>query len=60
MKADPAFAVIADQIDDLVNPVAFVGRAPKQVSEFLNSRIRPLLDEWQDELANNATEEIAV
>ncbi len=60
MKADPAFAVIADQIDNLVDPVAFVGRAPEQVTEFLETRIKPLLDEWQDELADSQTEEIAV
>ena len=60
LKADPAFAVVADQIDDLVNPIAFIGRAPEQVTEFLTSRIQPLLDEWKNELADNATEEIAV
>ena len=60
MKADPAFAVIADQIDDLVDPVAFVGRAPEQVTEFLVNRINPLLDKWQDELESSSSEEIAV
>jgi adenylosuccinate lyase len=60
LKADPAFAVVADQIDDLVNPVAFIGRAPEQVTEFLASRIQPLLAKWKNELADSATEEIAV
>lgn len=60
LKADPAFATIADIIDDLVNPVEFVGRAPEQVTEFLNNRIKPLLESMQDELDHSSTEEITV
>jgi adenylosuccinate lyase len=60
LKADPAFAAIADIIDDLVDPVEFIGRAPEQVTEFLNSRIYPLLDAMQDELQDSSAEEINV
>lgn len=43
IKADPAFALIAGDIDSIVDPVAFIGRAPEQVEEFVARDIRPLL-----------------
>ncbi len=46
LKLDPAFAAIAGQIDALVDPAAFVGRAPEQVGEFIADRIQPLLDRY--------------
>ena len=46
LKNDSAFADIADQIDDIVNPTEFVGRAPVQVTEFINSEIKPILAKY--------------
>ncbi len=60
LKQDPSFATIADRIDDLVNPDAFVGRAPEQVSEFISAKIAPLLEKWRDQLSDESGEEIAV
>ncbi|MCP3967961.1 MAG: adenylosuccinate lyase [Lentisphaerae bacterium] len=60
LKTDPHFTAIADQIDDLVNPVEFVGRAPQQVTEFLNSKINPLLERYNIELKEAAGENIDV
>jgi adenylosuccinate lyase len=48
LKGDPEFANIADQIDDIVNPVEFIGRAPEQVVQFLENEIDPLLTEYAD------------
>jgi adenylosuccinate lyase len=59
LKSDAHFAEIADKIDNLVNPVEFVGRAPEQVTEFLENHIRPVLKKYAAELKTE-TEEISV
>ncbi len=59
LKSDPHFAKIAGRIDDLVNPVEFVGRAPEQVTEFLENQINPLLEKYASELTGE-TEELKV
>ncbi len=59
LKADPIFAAIADKIDDLVDPVAFVGRSPQQVDDFLNEEVRPILEANQ-EFLNTEMDEINV
>ena len=51
IKADPAFAAIRDRIDQLVDPRSFVGRAPEQVEEFVDQRVRPLLARHAAELS---------
>ncbi len=43
--ADSAFSLDYDEINALLNPSDFVGRAPNQVSEFLNDVINPVLKE---------------
>jgi len=48
ITADPAFAAIVGQIDQLVDPRRFIGRAPEQVREFLQEEIDPLLLERQE------------
>ncbi len=60
LKSDPAFACIREQFDLLVNPRAFVGRAPEQVEEFLTGSIRPLLEKYRNELEKAAGESINV
>ncbi|MDD5698838.1 MAG: adenylosuccinate lyase [Victivallaceae bacterium] len=59
LKTDPLLAPIAEQIEALVNPAEFVGRAPEQVTEFLENQVRPLLKRYAFEL-NGKTEEINV
>ena len=44
IKADPLFASVKDQIDGLVDPNQFVGRAPQQVEEFICDCIDPILE----------------
>ena len=60
LKSDPAFACIREQFDSLVNPRAFVGRAPEQVEEFLTGSIRPLLEKYRNELEKASGESINV
>jgi len=45
IAADPAFAAIADKLDELVDSKRFVGRAPQQVEEYLNEVVEPVLAE---------------
>jgi adenylosuccinate lyase len=41
LKSDPAFARV--DLRKVLNPAAFVGRAPRQVEEFLKSHVAPVL-----------------
>ncbi len=36
VRADPYFQPIADELDDLLDPKTFVGRAPEQVCNFVH------------------------
>ena len=49
IAADEAFSAVADRMDELVNPADFVGRAPRQVEEFLEDYARPVLAEYAHE-----------
>ena len=52
LKADEAFAGI--DIDALLDPAAFVGRAPQQVDEFLAEHVEPVRRRYQDVLGEGA------
>ena len=60
LKADSLFGSIADQIDDIVKPVDFIGRAPQQVTEFLNNEVNPLLAEYAEDIVSGEGDEIKV
>lgn len=51
IKADPLFAKIAKNIDKIMDPVKFVGRAPEQVDEFLRNEVEPVLKKYKSELS---------
>jgi adenylosuccinate lyase len=38
----------------MLNPAAFVGRAPEQTAEFLAGHVRPLLEQHRDWLGLSA------
>lgn len=40
---DPAFGLTLAELEQTLDPIAFVGRAPQQVEEFLAEHVRPLL-----------------
>ena len=48
IKEDPLFSKIAGDIDKLLNPNDFIGRAPEQVEVFLKNEIRPVLNKYAD------------
>ena len=43
IKASPLFSPIQGQLDGLVDARAFIGRAPEQVSQFLEQHVKPAL-----------------
>jgi len=48
LKSDEAFAGV--DIDALLDPSAFVGRAPQQVDDFLASQVAPIRDRYAEQL----------
>lgn len=55
VKADPYFAPIHNDLEVLLNPSTFTGRASDQVVEFLNDEVKPILDYYGDILAKITT-----
>lgn len=43
IAADALFAAVHGQLDSLLDPLLFVGRAPQQVEEFLADSVDPVL-----------------
>ncbi len=41
--SDPEFGVTKEEVEKILDPINFVGRAPKQTEEYLNNIIDPLL-----------------
>ena len=54
IAGDPAFGTTMEELQSIMNPRNFVGRAPEQVTEFLNEVIRPILDENKEVLGMTA------
>ena len=52
LAADPLFASVAHRFDEIVNPTAFIGRAPQQVEDFITEVVDPLLAEFADAAAS--------
>ena len=45
IAADPSFNLSLEELQKAMAPSRYVGRAPKQVEEFLAEVIRPVLEE---------------
>lgn len=48
IRAHPYFAPIQDRLDALLNPAAFIGRAPEQVARFLVDEVQPALQKYRN------------
>lgn len=48
IAADPQFGVSREELDKLVDPRLYVGRAPQQTEDFLNEVIDPILSDFSD------------
>lgn len=44
IAADPAFMTTKEEIEKLMDPAGFVGRAPQQTEEFLTEQVGPVLE----------------
>ncbi|KAH9477212.1 Phosphoribosylglycinamide formyltransferase [Psilocybe cubensis] len=45
IRADPYFDPIKDDLDSLLDPSSFIGRAPQQVDSFLEKWVKPALED---------------
>lgn len=45
IKADETFNAVCDKLDDILDAKKFIGRAPSQVTEFIENEVQPVLDE---------------
>ena len=52
--ADASFGLTKEDLDGILDPAQFVGRAPQQVTEFVDGCIRPILDANRDLLGEKA------
>ena len=46
IRADEFFASIHNELEALLDPSTFVGRAPQQVKSFLQREVGPALEHW--------------
>lgn len=60
IAADPLFSAVHDNLDSLLDPQLFVGRAPQQVIEFLDENITPILNKYQIEITQTTNNDIKV
>ncbi|MDR2752739.1 MAG: adenylosuccinate lyase [Oscillospiraceae bacterium] len=54
IAADPAFGLTLAELQKKLNPADYVGRAPRQVEEFLAEQVQPLLQKHKDWLGMTA------
>lgn len=60
IAGDAAFGLGAEELDGMVDPMRFVGRAPQQVQRFLESDVAPVLERQQAQILNLDDPEIHV
>ncbi|MCO4745482.1 MAG: adenylosuccinate lyase, partial [Proteobacteria bacterium] len=54
VRADAFFSPIHGDIDALLDPSTFVGRAPAQTYAFLDGEVREALEPWKDQLSGGS------
>lgn len=60
VKKDDYFKGIWDQLDVLLDPKTFVGRAPQQVDRFIADWVKPALKPYEKDLSNIVAAELSV
>lgn len=60
IAADPLFKAVHNDLDRLIDPILFVGRAPEQVDEFLEEEINPVLEKNKDLLQIESIDDVNV
>merc|ERR1719150_2977043 len=54
IRGDPYFSPILAELDSLLDPGTFIGRAPEQVDEFLKEEVEPMLKQYAGSLHGTA------
>lgn len=54
IAADPSFHLTREQLQSVMDPARYTGRASSQVTEFLEEHVLPLLDQHREELGVRA------
>ncbi|MDR1042712.1 MAG: adenylosuccinate lyase [Clostridiales Family XIII bacterium] len=49
IAGDPAFGLSAEEIESLLDPALYIGRSAKQVNDFIEAKIRPVIDALADD-----------
>jgi adenylosuccinate lyase len=60
VRADSFFEPIIPQLEELLDPLSFVGRAPEQVDSFLAEWVKPALAPYQEALLSAKAAELNV
>lgn len=60
IRRTPFFAPIIDQLDSLLDPSTFVGRAPQQVEKFVSTEVKAALEPYAAHLAKAETADLHV
>ncbi|WPX09826.1 adenylosuccinate lyase [Anaerocellum danielii] len=47
---DPSFGLSKEEIETILDPKKFVGRAPSQVKEYYEEYVKPILEKYKDDL----------
>ena len=55
IAADPIFGVTLEELEAVLEPSKYVGRAPRQTQDFLNEVVAPVLERYRD-VAEEAVE----
>lgn len=56
IAADPLFSLTEEEITQSLNPAAYIGRSPEQVSEFLQSEVSPVLERYAECLKTDSAQ----
>lgn len=54
------FAPILGELDDLLEPSTFVGRAPQQVEKFTSTEVKEALKPYEEDIASAGTSALHV
>ena len=54
VRSDPRFAPVHDQLDDMMSPGRFLGRAPALTRQFLAEEVQPALAPYEGQLPQGA------
>ncbi len=50
IAGDPAFGLTLPELETVLDPARYVGRAPEQTEEFLREEVAPVLEKYRDDL----------